>query len=82
MKNESSALACFMATPAGRGIRIVAGLVLVAVGWSKLGGTAGTMWVGAGLVPLLAGIFNVCLIAPVIGAPFSGRASLDATCGG
>ncbi len=26
-----------------------------------------------GVVPLLAGVFNSCLIAPVLGAPFSGR---------
>lgn len=26
-----------------------------------------------GLVPLLAGLFNVCLIALIIGPPFAGR---------
>jgi hypothetical protein len=29
-----------------------------------------------GLVPLFAGLFNVCLIAPLLGVPFSGRAVL------
>ena len=78
MASKSNAFACFMARPAGRGIRIVAGLGLIAVGWSKSGTTAGTVWMVVGLVPLLAGVFNFCLIAPVIGAPFSGRAALDA----
>jgi hypothetical protein len=28
------------------------------------------------LVPLLAGALNVCLIAPILKAPFSGKAAL------
>ena len=78
MANWSSTFACFMAKPLGRGIRIVAGLALIAWGWSMRGETAGTVLMSVGLVPLLAGVFNICLIAPIIGAPFSGRAALDA----
>jgi hypothetical protein len=29
------------------------------------------------VLPILAGIFNVCLIAPIIGAPFSGKEAME-----
>lgn len=61
-----------MATSVGRGLRIVAGVGLIAWGWSMRDQTAGIVLMLAGLVPLGAGVFNVCLIAPLIGAPFSG----------
>ena len=74
--STSHAFAQFMARPAGRGIRIVAGLALIAAGWTKTGTTAGVVLMITGLVPLLAGFFNVCVLAALIGAPFSGRAAL------
>jgi hypothetical protein len=40
-------------------------------------GTWGYLLAVIGLVPLLAALFNVCLIAPLLGAPFSGRAVLQ-----
>ena len=71
------AFACFMARPAGRLLRIVAGLALMGWGWTMRGTTLGTLLMIAGIVPILAGVLNVCLLAPIIGAPFSGRAALD-----
>ena len=61
----------FMAAPLGRVIRIVAGLALIAVGL-YVGGTWGVVVGAVGAVPLLAGVFNVCVFAPLFGAPFSG----------
>lgn len=78
MSNSPNAFACFMAGPIGRGVRIVAGLLLIAWGWTMREQTTGMVLMVVGLVPLLAGVFNVCLIAPIIGAPFSGRSALDA----
>jgi hypothetical protein len=75
MSNGSRAFARFMASPAGRAIRIVAGVALVAWGWSHHESVTGRVVMVVGLAPLLAGVFNVCLIAPVIGAPFSGRSA-------
>lgn len=76
MPKSSNAFACFMAGPAGRGVRIAAGLALIAWGWSQRGTTTGTVLMIVGVVPVLAGLLNVCLLAPIIGAPFSGRAAL------
>jgi len=60
----------FMASSAGRGARVVAGLVLIVVG--ALIGGAGWILAVVGLVPLLAGTFDVCVLAPLIRKPFSG----------
>jgi hypothetical protein len=61
----------FMSSTAGRVTRVAAGLVLIVVG----GLIGGTGWILAivGLVPLLAGVFDVCLFAPLFKAPFAGR---------
>ncbi len=73
MNDKSRAFAVFMASGAGRLLRIIAGLALIAWGWSMNEQTAGIVLMVVGLVPLLAGVFNVCLIAPIIGAPFAGK---------
>ncbi len=63
--------AAFMATGLGRGLRVVAGIVLLILG-IYFGGTTGWILGIIGLVPLFAGLANVCLIAPLFGAPFRG----------
>ena len=66
------AFAAWMSKPAGRILRIVAGLILIGVGlyfqsfW-------GYVVAVVGVVPVLAGVFNFCLVAPVFGAPFRGH---------
>jgi len=62
----------FMASGLGRALRIVAGIALIAVGLGLVGGTGGIVLAVVGLVPLLAGAFDVCLFAPLLGAPFKG----------
>ena len=64
-------IASFMATTLGRGVRVVLGIVLIVIGVA-VGGTTGLLVGVVGLVPIVAGVANVCLIAPVIGAPFRG----------
>ena len=68
------ALINFLASnPVGRAVRIIAGIILVVVGLFVLGGTAGIIVAVIGLVPLLAGIFDVCVFAPLFGASFFGK---------
>lgn len=74
---KPNAFACFMAHPTGRLLRILAGLALISWGWTMRGTTSGTILMVVGVIPILAGVLNVCLIAPIIGAPFSGRAALE-----
>jgi len=63
----------FMAGSVGRLVRIIAGIVLVLVGLLVVKDTGGIIIAIIGLLPILAGVFNVCLIAPILGAPFSGK---------
>lgn len=63
----------FMASTAGRAVRIVAGIALIAWGLMGLDGTTGVIVAVVGAAPLLTGLFDVCLIAPLFGCPFSGR---------
>jgi hypothetical protein len=62
----------FIAGPAGRVIRIIAGVALVAIGLLLVQGLAGWILAIVGLVPLLAGIFDRCVFAPLFGLPFDG----------
>ena len=62
----------FMASPGGRLVRIVAGVALIAWGLLSIGGTTGIIVTVVGAVPLLAGLFDVCLFAPLFSCPLSG----------
>ena len=62
----------FMASTTGRIVRIVAGIGLVLWGVLGLGGTIGIVVAVVGAVPLLAGIFDFCVFAPLFGNPLSG----------
>jgi len=65
-------LVTFMASPAGRAIRIVAGAGLIAWGLLGVTGTDGMTIAAIGALPTLTGLFNICLFAPLLGAPVSG----------
>jgi hypothetical protein len=71
--NEMNPLIRFLASPSGRITRIVAGLVLIAVGLLVIGGSLGIVVAVIGAVPFLAGLFDFCVFAPLFGAPLSGR---------
>jgi len=62
----------FVASPAGRVIRAVAGLALIVIGVGLVQGTAGWILAIVGLVPLGAGLLDKCVFAPLFGLPFAG----------
>jgi hypothetical protein len=70
------AFASFISSAAGRVLRILVGLGLI--GWGVfLIVTASNVTVGiilavVGLLPLAAGLVDVCIFAPLFGTPFSG----------
>lgn len=61
----------FLASQNGRYTRIGAGIALVVIGL-LVGSTLGWILVVIGLVPLLAGAFDVCVFAPLFGLAFKG----------
>jgi hypothetical protein len=61
----------FMSSGGGRLARVVAGVVLIGVGIALGGGWLVVSVIG--LVPLFAGVANVCLLAPLMGQPVKGR---------
>jgi hypothetical protein len=49
---------------------------MIGAGLGWIGGTLGVVVAFVGLAPVAAGTFNVCLIAPLLKVPFSGRDAL------
>jgi len=57
----------------GRAVRVAAGLAMIAIGLALGGG-----WVAlsiVGLVPLAAGVFGLCLLAPLFHQPLRATGS-------
>ena len=67
----------FMSSLAGRMLRIAAGLGLVIFGLTGMNGAGGWAVTAVGVLPIAAGAFNVCALAPFFGAPFKGEAMLE-----
>lgn len=61
----------FMSSGPGRSLRVIAGVILFAVGIVQ--GGAWLALTAVGLVPLFAGAKNVCLAAPLLGQPLKSR---------
>jgi hypothetical protein len=62
----------FIASPAGRVVRVLAGLVLIVVGMWLVQGVGRWVLTVVGLVPLVAGVFDWCVFAPLFRLPFIG----------
>jgi hypothetical protein len=61
-------LASFMNGAIGRIARVILGVVLIYVGLSSVGGTAGVVIAVIGVVPLVMGLWGRCLIELIPGA--------------
>lgn len=73
MDSKPNAFVAFMAGSIGRGVRVLAGVVLIVLALAALSGIAAWIVALIGLVAIAAGAFNVCLIAPLLHAPLHGR---------
>ncbi len=61
----------FFASPTGRWTRILAGAAMIGLGLSQK--TPAAKKVAAfGIIPLLAGSFDICVLAPLLGATLNG----------
>ena len=68
-----SGFARFVNSSAGRITRLVVGIVLIAWGLTQLGTAMGIVLIIIGLIPLIAGAFDLCLISALLGGPISGK---------
>ena len=73
------AFAEFMASPLGRGLRVVVGGLLIYVGLNRVQGVAGTVIALIGILPIATGLLNLCILGPLLGAPFRGSALRSAS---
>ena len=64
----------FLGSSTGRVVRGIAGVLLIVLGLWAIGGVAGTIIAVIGLLPLVAGVFDFCIFAPLAGFPFNGAA--------
>lgn len=62
----------FVNSPAGRVVRIVAGVILITLGYAQRTETKGMAVMVLGLVPLSAGLFDLCFISALLGGPIQG----------
>lgn len=67
-----SGFAQFVNSPVGRIARVVVGLALIGWGYTRRAESAGIVLMVVGLVPLIAGTFNLCLVSALLGGPLSG----------
>jgi hypothetical protein len=66
-----SGFARFINSPAGRAVRMIAGLAMIGGGYT-VGGTGGVVLMIVGLVPLVAGVLNLCFLSALLGGPLGG----------
>lgn len=63
----------FLASSAGRLLRIIAGIAIILIGYLWVDEPWKYVLEAVGLVPLAAGVFDFCVLAPLMGRPFWGR---------
>jgi len=63
----------FINSRSGRVARLVVGLVLIVWGFLPSDTGANYVVVAIGLVPLLAGALDLCLVSALLGGPISGE---------
>ncbi|MGC9347709.1 MAG: YgaP family membrane protein [Anaerolineae bacterium] len=63
----------FLASSAGRVVRAVAGVILIVVALFVAEGALAWILALVGLVPLVAGLLDFCVFAPLFQLPFVGE---------
>jgi hypothetical protein len=72
MAFADTSFARFVASPTGRIVRVVAGLLLIYAGLS-MGTAMGWGVVVIGFVPLSAGLLDLCYLSALLGGPIGGK---------
>jgi hypothetical protein len=67
-----SGFARFINSPTGRVLRLAVGMGLIGYGFTQRGTQTGLILMVVGFIPLLAGVFDLCLVSGLLGGPFRG----------
>jgi hypothetical protein len=67
-----SGFAQFVNSPAGRIARVVAGIGFIAWAYPQRGISVGLVLIAVGIIPVVAGAFNLGLISALPGGPING----------
>ena len=68
---ETTGFGQFIASSTGRLLRGVVGAALILVGIA-VGGTGGIVLAVIGVIPLSAGVFDLCYVSALLGGPIRG----------
>lgn len=70
---NQSGFSRFLNTPAGRMLRLIVGIGFLVVGYIYRDHTLGVISMVWGLLPLSAGVFDICYVSAALGGPLSGK---------
>lgn len=70
---NQSGFSKFLNNPAGRILRIVVGIGFLVVGYIYRDHALGVISMGWGLLPMSAGVFDICYVSAALGGPLSGK---------
>ncbi len=70
---NQSGFSKFLNTPAGRVLRLVLGIGFIVIGFIYRDHTLGVISIVWGLLPLSAGVFDICYVSAALGGPLSGK---------
>ncbi len=70
---NQSGFSKFLNSLAGRILRLVAGIGFLVVGYIYRDYTLGVISMVWGVLPLSAGVFDICYISAALGGPLSGK---------
>ncbi len=70
---NQSGFSKFLNSPAGRILRIVAGIGFLVIGYIYRDHALGVISMVWGILPLSAGVFDICYVSAALGGPLSGK---------
>ena len=70
---NQSGFSIFLNKPAGRILRLVAGIGFLVVGYMYRSHALGVISMVWGLLPLSAGALDICYVSAALGGPLSGK---------
>ena len=62
-----------MSSTSGRVVRVIAGAGIITYGSLGMTGTQSYVAAAIGALPIMTGVFDICLLGPLLGTPLRGK---------